>query len=147
MNPKKLVLHFSDFSMISYVIYKKQQEHFYYFRSTLRQGPWKERESYPNAPGLHSGPQKEYVFRNVTLGWPAGAEEQNPASSPVLAVGEGREKGLRPTRGSVWGSIGGVGLPASPPGGAAVRRPRRLGVRDEGGTAGPTSNTGSTNEC
>jgi hypothetical protein len=64
MNLTKFVLHFSDFSTVLYAIYKKQQEHFYYFRSTLRQGPWKERESYPNAPGLHSDPQKELALCN-----------------------------------------------------------------------------------
>jgi hypothetical protein len=30
MNPTKLVLHFSDFFMIFYAIYKKQPKHFYY---------------------------------------------------------------------------------------------------------------------
>jgi hypothetical protein len=50
-NPTKLVLHFSDFSMIFYAIYKKQESHFYYLsysfavrpseRSLVLQcGPW-----------------------------------------------------------------------------------------------------------
>jgi hypothetical protein len=43
---------------------------------------------------LQGGPRKEIGFRNVAPGRPAGAVEQNPASAPALAAGEGRGKGL-----------------------------------------------------
>jgi hypothetical protein len=46
-----LVLHFSDFSVIFYAIYKKQPKHFYYL-------------SYQ----LQGGPRKELQFRNVVPG-------------------------------------------------------------------------------
>jgi hypothetical protein len=38
-NPKKLVLHFSDFSVIFYTIYKNQSKLKYYLRTTLQLGP------------------------------------------------------------------------------------------------------------
>jgi hypothetical protein len=41
MNPAKLVLHFSDFSVIFYTIYKFQPKLKYYLRITLCSGPWK----------------------------------------------------------------------------------------------------------
>jgi hypothetical protein len=50
-NPKKLVLHFSNFSTIFYTIYKKQPKHFYYW-------------SYQ----LQGGPQKDLLFCNVIPG-------------------------------------------------------------------------------
>jgi hypothetical protein len=51
MNPAKLILHFSEFSVIFYAIYKKQPKHFYYL-------------SYQ----LQGGPRKELQFRNVVPG-------------------------------------------------------------------------------
>jgi hypothetical protein len=41
-NQKKLVLHFSDFSMIFYAIYKKQEIHFTIGVTTLQESPRKE---------------------------------------------------------------------------------------------------------
>jgi hypothetical protein len=41
-NPKKLVLHFSDFSVIFYAIYKNQEITFTISVALLQQGPWKE---------------------------------------------------------------------------------------------------------
>jgi hypothetical protein len=40
MNPTKLVLHFSDFSMIFYAIYKKQPNHKYYWSYPFAGRPW-----------------------------------------------------------------------------------------------------------
>jgi hypothetical protein len=42
MNPTKLVLHFSDFSVIFYTIYKNQQTHFTILVALLQGGPWKD---------------------------------------------------------------------------------------------------------
>jgi hypothetical protein len=64
MNPTKLVLHFSDFSMIFYAIYKKQESHFYYL-------------SYPFA-GRPS--ERNFVLQcGPGRGWPARGG-QIPAS-------------------------------------------------------------------
>jgi hypothetical protein len=52
MDPTKLVLHFSDFSVIFYAIYKKQPKQFYYFIYQLQ-----------------GGPRKELQIRNVVPGW------------------------------------------------------------------------------
>jgi hypothetical protein len=56
MNPKKLVLQFSDFSVIFYAIYKNLEIHFTIGVHLLQQGPW-----------------KDFGFRNVApgRGWPA----------------------------------------------------------------------------
>jgi hypothetical protein len=51
MNPKKLVLRFSDFSVIFYTIYKKQGTHFTISVALLQQGPWKELWPCNVAPG------------------------------------------------------------------------------------------------
>jgi hypothetical protein len=42
MNPTKFVLHFYDFSMIFYAIYKKLGNSLYYFSCTFAAGTWKE---------------------------------------------------------------------------------------------------------
>jgi hypothetical protein len=76
-NPTKLVLNFYDFSVIFYVIYKNRPNHF-----TI------------GVNLLQGGPRKDSLLCNVAPGRPAGAVEQNPASSLVLAAGEGRGKGL-----------------------------------------------------
>jgi hypothetical protein len=39
MDPKKLVLHFSDFPVIFYAIYKNQSKLKYYLRTSLQLGP------------------------------------------------------------------------------------------------------------
>jgi hypothetical protein len=56
LNPTKLVLHFSDFSVIFYAIYKNQQTHF-----TI------------SVALLQGGPRKDPEFCNVVprRGWPA----------------------------------------------------------------------------
>jgi hypothetical protein len=56
MNPTKLGLHFSDFSVIFYAIYKSQEISLTIGVTLLRGGPW-----------------KEIFFCNVALGarWPA----------------------------------------------------------------------------
>jgi hypothetical protein len=51
MNPTKLVLHFSDLSVIFHVIYKNQQTHFTILVALLQ-----------------GGPQKDLPFCNVVLG-------------------------------------------------------------------------------
>jgi hypothetical protein len=42
MNPTKLVLHFSDFSVIFYTIYKKQENGNTIGVTLLQEGPWKD---------------------------------------------------------------------------------------------------------
>jgi hypothetical protein len=56
MNTTKLVLHFSDFSVIFYAIYKKQEINLTIEVHLLQQGPW-----------------KDFGFRNVVPGGAAGA--------------------------------------------------------------------------
>jgi hypothetical protein len=56
MNPTKLVLHFFDFSVIFYAIYKNQEIPFTIGVHLLQQGPW-----------------KDFGFRNVVPGVSAGA--------------------------------------------------------------------------
>jgi hypothetical protein len=46
-----LVLHFSDFSVIFYAIYKNQQTHFTIIVALLQGGPWKEKFLCNVAPG------------------------------------------------------------------------------------------------
>jgi hypothetical protein len=42
VNPKKIVLHFSDFYMILYAIYKKQPNDFTIGVNLLHEDPWKD---------------------------------------------------------------------------------------------------------
>jgi hypothetical protein len=56
VSPTKLVLHFSDFSMIFYAIYKNQENHFTIGVTTLQEGP-----------------RKDFFPCNVAPGWPSGA--------------------------------------------------------------------------
>jgi hypothetical protein len=73
MNPTKLVLHFSEFSVIFYAIYKKQGYSLYYFSCTFAAGTL------------------ERIFPLQCDPWArlAGAGEPNPASSPPGLAGEG----------------------------------------------------------
>jgi hypothetical protein len=60
MNPTKFVLHFYDFSVIFYVIYKKQPKHFYYLSYQLQGGPRKElqfRNVVPRRTGRRGSPE------------------------------------------------------------------------------------------
>jgi hypothetical protein len=67
MNPKKMVLHFSDFSVIFYAIYKNQEITFTIGVHLLQQGPWKEMFLCNVAPGRpgSGGPAK---FRRAAAG-------------------------------------------------------------------------------
>jgi hypothetical protein len=111
MNPTKLVLHFSDFSVIFYAIYKKQGNSLYYFSCTFAAG------TLERTLALQSGPW-------VRL---ADAGGQNLASSPVLAAGEGRGEGLW-TTGARFGWLFGPcrrparGAPAAAAGSTAARQ-------------------------
>jgi hypothetical protein len=60
MKLTKLGLHFSDFSVIFYEIYKKQPKHFYYLSFQLQGGPQKElqfRNVVPGRTGRHGSPE------------------------------------------------------------------------------------------
>jgi hypothetical protein len=73
INPKKLVLHFSDFSVIFYAIYKKQEINLTIGVHLLQRGPW-----------------KDFCVCNVApRGAVAGAAGQIPAGSPRVLAGEG----------------------------------------------------------
>jgi hypothetical protein len=108
MNPKKLVLHFSDFSTIFYAIYKNQPNH-----NTI----W--------VNLLQGSPQKEIGFRNVAPGWPADAGCSIPVSSPPDLAGEGRDKGLGASGARFRHLAGTVVAPAS--GAPAARESGRRG--------------------
>jgi hypothetical protein len=73
MNPTKLVLHFSDFSVIFYAIYKKQEMANTIGVTLLQEGPW-----------------KVYCVCNVALGarWPARLAKI-PARLAVVRPGKG----------------------------------------------------------
>jgi hypothetical protein len=53
-NPTKLVLHFSDFSVIFYAIYKNQQTHFTILVALLQGGPRKDLGFCNVAPGVRA---------------------------------------------------------------------------------------------
>jgi hypothetical protein len=72
-NPTKLVLHFSDFSVIFYAIYKNQKTHFTILVALLQGGPWKDLGFCNVAPGR---------------GWPARVG-QIPASRRRAWPGKG----------------------------------------------------------
>jgi hypothetical protein len=55
MNPTKLVLHFSDFSMIFYAIYKNQKITFTIGVHLFQGGPWKDLCVCNVAPGGAAG--------------------------------------------------------------------------------------------
>jgi hypothetical protein len=97
MNPTKLVLHFSDFSVIFYAIYKKQENSLYYFSCTFAAG------TLERILALQCGP----------WGRPVGAGCRNSASSPAFLAGRGRGKGLG-ANGARFGHLAGtVVAPAS----------------------------------
>jgi hypothetical protein len=71
MNPTKLALQFSDFSVIFYAIYKKQG------KATLLELPFCKKD-----------PGKNFVLAMWSLERLAGAGGQIPASSPRFLAGE-----------------------------------------------------------
>jgi hypothetical protein len=68
MNLTQLVLHFSDFSVSFYAIYKNQPTLKYRFRTVLQQGPWKFLFSYRNALALRISPREQGGPRNAAPG-------------------------------------------------------------------------------
>jgi hypothetical protein len=129
-----------------YEFSKFQQLLKHYLRHFSRLGPWKFKIPYRKALGLWIYPQENLNPRNVVLRRRPAAVRPNSGEAGGrgwLGVGEGWP-------GGAWarfeGSVEGEELSASPLGGAAVWRPRRLGARDEGSTGWTTSNTGSTSE-
>jgi hypothetical protein len=90
-NPTKLVLHFYDFSMIFYTIYKKQPNHFTIGVNLLQGGPRKEIFFCNVAPGRSTsgGPAK---FRPTAgRGRPGtGGGESKGCCGPILGVGWGQ---------------------------------------------------------
>jgi hypothetical protein len=97
MNPTKLVLHFSDFSVIFYAIYKKQENSLYYFSCTFAAG------TLERILALQCGP----------WGRPVGAGCQNSASSPAFLAGRGRGKGLGASGARFGHLVGTMVAPAS----------------------------------
>jgi hypothetical protein len=94
MDPTKLVLHFSNFSVILYAIYKFQPKLKYYLSCDFADRPLIPFDSYAEAPTLQLAPWKETQPCNVTpMGAVAGAVGQNPARSAGVSAGEGREEG------------------------------------------------------
>jgi hypothetical protein len=87
-NRTKLVLHFSDLSMIFYAIYKKQESNFTIRVILLRGGPW-----------------KETFFAMSPLGWPAGAGRSNSgellAGAGLARAGVDLQTHMAPFRGSL----------------------------------------------
>jgi hypothetical protein len=70
MNPTKLVLHFSDFSVISYAIYKKWEIHLTIGVHLLQRGPWKDLCVCNVTPGAR-WPARLAKFRRTRRGsWP-----------------------------------------------------------------------------
>jgi hypothetical protein len=106
-NPKKLVLHFSDFSMIFYTIYKNQPNHKYYL-------------SYPFAGRLSEG---SFLLQCSPWGAGSSAVHRNSASSPAFLAGRGRGEGLGVTGARFRWLDGGGAAPASGLGGAGRHRP------------------------
>jgi hypothetical protein len=64
MNPKKLSLHFSDFSVIFYAIYKNQEIANTIGVTLLQEGPWKELGVCNVAPG-GGGPARAAGIRRA----------------------------------------------------------------------------------
>jgi hypothetical protein len=116
MNPRKLILHFSDFSVLLYAIYKIQQKHLYYLRIVLQQGPWRFLFSYRNALDLQISPRKERGPRNAAPGRPAGA-----------APAKFRPGRRRAGRGRARGGVGGCPRPELM-GWTGVEWPRRAAL-------------------
>jgi hypothetical protein len=75
MNPKKLVLHFPDFSVIFYAIYKNQQTHFTILVALLQ-----------------GGPRKDLGFCNVAPGT-AGRRGWAKSGELTAGIGRGRARG------------------------------------------------------
>jgi hypothetical protein len=67
MDTTKLVLHYSDFSVIFYAIYKKQPKQFYYLSYQLQGGPRKELQIRNVVPG-RTGRRGEAKFRRAAAG-------------------------------------------------------------------------------
>jgi hypothetical protein len=97
VNPTKLVLHFFDFSVIFYAIYKKQENSLYYFSCTFAAG------TLERILALQCGP----------WGRPVGAGCQNSASSPAFLAGRGRGKGLGASGARFGHLVGTMVAPAS----------------------------------
>jgi hypothetical protein len=94
MNPSKLVLHFSDFSVIFYAIYKKQPTLKYYLSYTFHWGPWTSCGFTTRPLLLRFSPYQESPPCNVAIavgrrgsggiptGVAAGPVEEGPGRSP-----------------------------------------------------------------
>jgi hypothetical protein len=107
MNPTKLVLHFSDFSVIFYAIYKKQGNSLYYFSCTFAAG------TLERTLALQCGPWARL----------AGAGEPNSGKVRRGLAGEGWGGGLG-TSGARFGHLAGtVVAPASSSPAAREGRP------------------------
>jgi hypothetical protein len=132
--PKKLVLHFSDFSTIFYAIYKNLPNHKYYLsypfavrpseRSLVSQcGPWARaaavrRQFRPGITGVRPGDGRGVAYGplgvDLRLGWRRTAGRQGcPAAGPCgarperLLRLEGRLREGYGRRGSSWRVCGG----------------------------------------
>jgi hypothetical protein len=119
MDPAKLVLHFSDFFVIFYAIYKKQGNGNTIGVTLLREGPW-----------------KDFRVCNVV---PRRGGRRGWAKSGELAavLGRGRARGWsRGARGLVWGVGQGRGDAGERPAGSQRLRPPRLAKPARGASGG-----------
>jgi hypothetical protein len=101
-NPKKLVLYFSEFSVIFYTIYKNQQTHFTILVALLQ-----------------GGPRKDLCFCNVAPGGPGSG---GPAKFRRAAAELGQGRAWGGARGH-WGAIWGLGRGRERAGEGRRRRP------------------------
>jgi hypothetical protein len=114
MNPTKLVLHFYDFSMIFYAIYKKQQNHFTIGVTLLQGGPRKEVWLCNVAPGAPASGGSAKFRPTAGRGRPGtgGGGALGPRG-PIPVLGWGREEsgeGRRRRPGTVAAA---AGIPAA----------------------------------
>jgi hypothetical protein len=101
-NPTKLSLHFSDFCMIFYGIYKNQQNTCTIWDGVLHRGPWKVFQIHTHAPGSRKTPWKERGRCNWALGH--GGRRFRPKSGELAArvAGERAGKRLGTHQGLIW---------------------------------------------
>jgi hypothetical protein len=118
-NPTKLVVHFSDFSIIFYAIYKKQPKVKHYLRSNFHRGPWKFLQVYNHAPTLHKTPPETLQTLQCHPRAPAGG---GPAKFRRTG-GRDRPGASGGWTAGPWGSIPVLGLVQGATGELAWRSP------------------------